>query len=128
MTLNVGAGAGQRCNIGPAEIRRRRRIALALSVATLTIAAALVALGAPHLTRIAIWPLAAASGVTWLQVIQQFCVRFGLGGQENFGAIGQERQVAPRQLDADRRRAVRLIAEGILAGLLVTLAFVSLPI
>jgi hypothetical protein len=128
MAMNLGAGAGQRCNIGLAEIRRRRRIAVALTVAALIVATVLVALGVSHLTRIAVWPLAAAAGVTWLQVARRFCVRFGVGGLENFGALGEERHVAARQLEADRRRAVQLIAEGILAGLLVTVAFVSLPI
>jgi hypothetical protein len=128
MTVDLGAGAGQRCNIGPAEIRRRRGIALALTVATMLVAAALLALGAPHLARLAVWPLAAAAGVTWLQVVRRFCVRFGVGGLENFGAVGEGRQVARHQLEADRRRAIQLIAEGVLAGLLVTVAFASLPI
>jgi hypothetical protein len=128
MTVDLGAGAGQRCNIGPAEIRRRRGIAVALTVATMLVAAALLALGAPHLARLAVWPLAAAAGVTWLQVVRRFCVRFGVGGLENFGAVGEERQVARHQLEADRRRAIQLIAEGVLAGLLVTVAFASLPI
>jgi len=128
MTVDLGAGAGQRCNIGPAEIRRRRGIAVALTVATMLVAAALLALGAPHLARLAVWPLAAAAGVTWLQVVRRFCVRFGVGGLENFGAVGEERPVARHQLEADRRRAIQLIAEGVLAGLLVTVAFASLPI
>jgi len=128
MTVDLGAGAGQRCNIGPAEIRRRRGIAVAPTVATMLVAAALLALGAPHLARLAVCPLPAAAGVTWLQVVRRFCVRFGVGGLENFGAVGEERQVARHQLEADRRRAIQLIAEGVLAGLLVTVAFASLPI
>jgi hypothetical protein len=126
--LLVDPRAGGQCNIGPAEIARRRRGAIALTIATLVVAAALFALAAPHVARAVLWPVAAAAGVTWLQVIHRFCVRFGALGVENFGPLGAERPVAREQLGADRRRALRLVGEGMLAGLLVTVAFMALPL
>jgi len=118
---------GPRCNIGPAEVARRRRVAVALSIATAIVGVAVVASDVPHPVRLMVWPFAAAAGVTWLQVIRRFCVRFGVGGLENFGRLGQERRVAAGQLAADRRRALELIGEGCLLGLLVTLAVVAIP-
>ena len=128
MTVDLDAGSGPRCNIGAEEIRRRRWIAIGLTLASLLAAAGLVASGVPHLARVVIWPLTAAAGVTWLQVVRRFCVRFGMAGLENFGRMGQERRVADRQADADQRRAMQLIGEGILAGLLAAVALVNLPL
>ena len=121
-------GSGARCNIGPAEIARRRRVAVVLTIMTAGLAVALVAMAAPHLVRAVIWAPAAAAGVTWLQVTNRFCVRFGAAGVENFGPLGAERPVSPAHQAADRRRAAILVGQGVLAGLLATLAFVNLPV
>jgi hypothetical protein len=118
----------QRCNIGPAEIARRRWIAIALTIATLAFAWLLWAAGVPHLARALLWPVAAAAGVTWLQVVRKFCVRFGATGVENYGNLGEEMPVDPTTREADARRAAELIGEGVLAGLLLTVAFVNLPV
>ncbi|MBI3752142.1 MAG: hypothetical protein HY263_10875 [Chloroflexi bacterium] len=128
MERNLDTSTGPRCNIGAAEIHRRRRLAVALAIATVVVAIGLAALDVPQLGRLALWPFAAATGVTWLQVTQRFCVRFGLFGLENFGRLGQERRVASQLLEADQRRALKLIAEGALAGLVATLVFVVLPL
>ena len=117
-----------RCNIGAAEVERRRRMAIALTAAAIALAVALAALAVPHLARLVLWPVAAAAGVTWLQVTNRFCVAFGAAGLENFGPLGAERRVADDQAAADRRRAQLLILEGAVAGLLVTLAFVAVPV
>jgi hypothetical protein len=121
------AFAGPRCNIGPDEIARRRRIAVIATVATIGLAVLLVGLGAPRIDRLALWPFAAAAGVTWLQVSHRFCVRFGAFGVENFDRVGAEVPVDPAMRAADRRQAARLILEGSFAGLVATLALVILP-
>jgi len=118
---------GPRCNIGPEEIARRRRVASVMTVAIAVAAIAIVASGAPHLVRLAIWPFATAAAVTWLQVVHRFCVRFGFGGLENLGRIGQKRHVPDAQLAADRRRALELTFEGALIGLAVTILLVAVP-
>ncbi|HEX8025341.1 MAG TPA: hypothetical protein VF484_03960, partial [Candidatus Limnocylindrales bacterium] len=63
----------ERCNIGPAEIARRRRMAILLTVLTGLMVAAIVVAQVPMLGRLAVFPFAAAVGVTWLQVIRKFC-------------------------------------------------------
>ena len=117
----------ERCNIGPAEIARRRRLAILLSVLTVLLVAALVAAGVPAIARLAVFPFAAAVAVTWLQVIRRFCVHFGAFGLENFGELGEERRVAPEVRWADVRQSLEMLGQGLLFGLLVTLAVLQLP-
>jgi hypothetical protein len=116
-----------RCNIGSAEIARRRQVAAALTIATVAIGSALVAVGAPHDARILILPFASGAGVTWLQVLRRFCVRFGAMGVENFGVIGEETPVDRAVRAADARQAAAMVIEGVLIGLVLTLAFLGLP-
>jgi hypothetical protein len=120
--------AGPRCNIGPDEIARRRRSAISVTVATAVIAAILVALATPALVRLLLWPLATAAAVTWLQVVHRFCVAFGALGLENFGRLGGQVAVDPRIRAADRRRALQLVLEGSLIGLVVSLVVVAIPV
>jgi hypothetical protein len=128
MTQPAAPRAVVTCNIGEAEVARRRRMAIALTVAGVVLAVGLLVLGVPHLARLLLFPVTAAAGVTWLQVTNRFCVAFGAAGLENFGPLGAERRVAEDQAAADRRRALQLILEGVLAGLAVTLALVALPL
>jgi hypothetical protein len=117
-----------RCNIGPEEVARRRRSAVVLTIATALVAAALVGIHAPPIARLLIWPLATAAAVTWLQVVHRFCVAFGALGLENFGRLGDEVHIDERQRATDRRRALQLILEGSLIGLLVALLLVAIPV
>ena len=127
MTINR-AIEGPRCNIGTAELARRRWIAVAVTAGTVAVGMWLLVSGAPALARLALWPLATASAVTWLQVVRRFCVRYGAQGLENLGSMGEQRAVDPRQRQADQRRAAAMIAEGIAIGLVVSVAFVGLPL
>jgi hypothetical protein len=97
-------------------------------VVTLVVALGLIASGAPHLARAIAWPLTTSAAVTWLQVARRVCVRFGATGVENFGSLGNETPVDPRTLVADRRRAIEIILEGTLIGLLATVALVGAPV
>jgi hypothetical protein len=117
-----------RCNIGPEEIARRRRSAIVLTVVTAFVSAALVALSAPPAMRLLIWPLATAAAITWLQVVHRFCVAFGALGLENFGRLGDEVPVDAGERATDRRRALQLLLEGSLIGLVVTLVVVAIPV
>ena len=98
------------------------------TVLTALAAAALVAIHAPPLARLLLWPLATAAAVTWLQVVHRFCVAFGALGIENFGRFGDEVPVEARQRATDRRRALQLILEGSLIGLVVALLLVAIPV
>ena len=128
MTARSNPYPAERCNIGPAEIERRRGLAIVLTAVSLALAVVLVAMGVSHIARIALWPFAAATVVTWLQVIRRFCVRFGALGVENFGTLGRTAPVDERARSADRRRALELVAQGAVFGLAATVTFVVLPI
>ena len=119
---------GPRCNIGPDEIARRRRSAIVFTGVAAAVAVALVALDAPLVGRLAVWPFATAAGVTWLQVVHRFCVAFGALGVENFGRLGDEVEVDPARRAADRRLAAQLVLEGSLIGAVVTLALLVTPV
>ena len=69
-----------------------------------------------------------AAAVTWLQVVHRFCVAFGALGLENFGRLGEEIQVDERQRASDRRRALQVILEGSLIGLVVALLVVAITV
>ena len=118
--------AAPRCNIGPDEVARRRRSAIFASILFLLAAAVIIAVDVPPLARLLLWPVAAAVGVTWLQVASRFCVAFGALGVENFGRLGGQVRVDGPQRAADRRRALQLIGEGVVIGLGLTLAIVPL--
>ena len=117
----------ERCNIGPAEIARRRRLAILLTAITVLLVGAVVAAGVPAIGRLAVFPFAAAVGVTWLQVIRRFCVHFGAFGLENFGALGEEHSVAQEVRRADLRQSLEMIGQGLLFGLVVTFVVLQLP-
>jgi hypothetical protein len=112
------------CNIGPAEVKRRRRSAAFATIVTLAAAAVLVALRVPSVARLALFPFAVATAITWLQVARRFCVAFGAAGLRNFGPLGAETSVADRASRmADRRTTFRMLLEGVGWGVLVTGVF-----
>lgn len=117
------------CNIGPEEIARRRRSAIAATVATIAIAAALLVIGAAPITRLAVFPFLAGAIVSEEQVRRRFCVGFGLAGIRNFGRLGTAESITDAaDRAADRRAALVVIAYSSLIALVVTLAFVALPV
>lgn len=126
--MTVHQAVPPRCNIGPHEIARRRRSATVGIVAAAIVAAAMIALRVPAPARLLLWPVAAGAAVAWLQVVHRFCVAFGALGLENFGRLGQEHHVDPAIRAADRRRALQLIFEGALIGLVVTLLVIAIPV
>jgi hypothetical protein len=126
--VTLGTSIRPRCNIGPDEIARRRRSAITAAIATAIVAVAMIVLNVPAPARLVLWPLAAAAAVTWLQVVHRFCVAFGALGLQNFGPLGEESHVDPGLLAADRRRALQLILEGALVGLVVTIAVIAIPV
>ena len=117
------------CNIGPAEIARRRRSAMFVTGVAAIAAALLVLGGGPPIVRLAIFPLAAAAAVTWLQVIRRFCVAFGAAGVRNFGSLGStERLEDPAERAAHRNAALRMVVEGVVYGAVATGILVLMPV
>jgi hypothetical protein len=128
VTAPARRSIAQRCNIGPAEVARRRRSAIIGSVVITIMVVAVLALHVPPVGRLLLWPVATGVAVTWLQVVHRFCVAFGARGLENFGRLGQQHGVDAGIRAADRRRALQVILEGALIGLVVTLVVVAIPV
>jgi membrane protease YdiL (CAAX protease family) len=124
--VTVDRWMATRCNIGPDEVARRRRTAITTTILFVIVATVTILLDIAPLARLLIWPLAAAVGVTWLQVTSRFCVAFGALGFEIFGRLGRQVRVDGKQRGLDRRRAFLLIVEGAVIGLALTLAIIPL--
>src|SRR4029077_10511322 len=75
-----------RCNIGKAEIASRRRSGYVGTAATIGLLVALVAIGAPPLTRLIIALPAAIAASGFIQARLRFCAGFGALGVYNFDA------------------------------------------
>jgi hypothetical protein len=117
------------CNIGPAEIARRRRSGHAGLLVSVVLFAALVAVGAPHWTRLLLVLTAAVSASGYLQAWFHFCAGFGSRGVYNFGPLGTVQSVADAAARArDRRRSLEIGLAGLAAGLVVGIGAVLLPI
>lgn len=117
------------CNIGSAEISRRRRGAVAGLAASVLLGLALVALDAPPVARLLVFPPLAGALVGFEQARRHFCAAFGLTGVRNFGPLGSpERVTDGADLARDRRSALVMVAYCSAIAAVVTLAFVALPI
>ncbi len=117
------------CNIGPAEIRRRRRIGYVGVAGAIALAAVLLAVDAPAWTRLAV-ALPAAAGLSGLiQARERFCAGFGMAGLQNMGELGSQVAVEGAEARAaDRRKAMRINATSMVAGLVAGIAFALLPV
>jgi hypothetical protein len=110
------------CNIGPAEIARRRWVGHAGLVVTVALAAVLLALDAAPAWRLLLALPASLAAAGYLQAWLRFCADFGWRGVYNFGALGQQEQVAAEEARAqDRRRALLVGAASGAIGLAVAL-------
>lgn len=117
------------CNIGPAEITRRRRSGHVSLAVTVVLLAALVAIGAPHWSRLLLVLTAGASASGYLQAWFHFCAGFGSRGVYNFGSVGTVQSVADTQARSrDRRRSLEIGLASLAVGLVVGIGAVLLPI
>lgn len=117
------------CNIGPVEIRRRRMAGHVGLVGALLLLAALVAIGAPPITRLLIAVPAAVSASGYIQARMRFCAAYGSAGLFNFGGTGDALRVADAEARAaDRRRALQIGLSSAAIGAAVAMLAVLLPL
>lgn len=117
------------CNIGAAEIARRRRAGVVGIGAAVALAAGLILVGAPAVTRGLVAVPLAVGAVGLLQARLRFCAAYGAVGVRNFGALGRTERVeddAARRADRTKAAAIVLAAGAI--GLAGALALVLLPL
>jgi hypothetical protein len=117
------------CNIGPAEIKARRKAAMVAAILSVVLIVLLVALHADKLWRFTLFIPAASVAISFQQVYFHFCVRFGLKGVFNFGNIGKTFSVDQQEnFKKDRMKAQKMIAAGIVFGLVISILFYILPL
>ena len=117
------------CNIGTGEVRRRQIVAvigLALSISTFL---GFIATNAPASARLIIFVPLTVTFVGWVQSRKKFCLAYGLMGTFNFGKLGDLSKVADKaSKTADRKTAIKILAEALLYAAVMTLAVVALPL
>jgi hypothetical protein len=117
------------CNIGPAEIARRRMAGHLGLLASVVVLAALVAVGAPHWTRLVLVLTAGVSASGYLQAWFHFCAGFGSRGVYNFGPVGTVQEVVdPAARARDRARSMQIGVGSIAIGAAVAIVAALLPI
>jgi hypothetical protein len=117
------------CNIGPEEIARRRRSGHVGLIVSLVVFALLLALAAPHWTRLVLVLTAGVSATGYLQAWLHFCAGFGSAGVYNFGALGTVQRVDDSQARSrDRRRSLQIGLASLAIGLAVGIVASLIPI
>lgn len=118
------------CNIGPYEIRRRWASGLLGITAAVALAAALVAIDAPPVLRLAVVVPLWGGLIGILQARRRFCVGFALAGIANLGvdAAGRHAVADAAAVAADRAAAGRLVRDALLVALPLAVLFALLPL
>lgn len=117
------------CNIGPAEIARRRRGGYLGVAVAIVIAAVLLLLDAPSITRLLV-ALPVAAGLSgFIQARLRFCANYGWRGIYNLGDIGEAQRIDDAEARAaDRGRSIQIFGASALGGLAIAVLFALLPL
>ena len=98
-------------------------------IATVGILAALIAIGAPPITRFVLILPAAVAASGYLQARERFCAAYGSRGIFNFGDAGEAETVVDQEArELDRRKARRISLTSFAIGAAVGLGAFALPI
>jgi hypothetical protein len=98
-------------------------------LASVVVLAALVAVGAPHWTRLVLVLTAGVSASGYLQAWFHFCAGFGSRGVYNFGPVGTVQEVVdPAARARDRARSMQIGVGSIAIGAAVAIVAALLPI
>jgi len=105
------------CNIGPAQQRRRLLLGVASLVLAVGLAAAVVAMDWPRWALLGVTAPLYGAAMGYIQYRERFCVGFAGIGVFDVGD-GTSQVLDEAALAADRKRAVRLNAKSLAAGVL----------
>jgi hypothetical protein len=89
----------------------------------------LISTDASRQSRIGIFLPALVMSVGWVQSRKRFCLAYGFAGTFNFGSLGKLSKVSDQVARAaDRKTAIKILAQSSLYALLITAALVALPL
>lgn len=113
------------CNIGPSEIKQRKRVAYSGALVFVALSVWLILIDAPLAGRLLLFFPAVAATTGLIQARKKFCVAFGFMGVFNFEKIGTTHKISINEdLKADRKYAVRLLLQSVLAAIALTVLVV----
>lgn len=117
------------CNIGKGEIARRRTVGIAALVFAVVSGYTLIM--ADDVARSARWALffpLLVSAIGFIQARNKFCLAYGLAGTFNFGKISEMEKVFDAgSKKSDRKKALSILIQAIIAAGVVTAIFVWIP-
>jgi len=117
------------CNIGKGEIRRRQIVALIGLTLSILSLVGFIATSAPSTARISIFAPLTVMFIGWIQSRKKFCLAYGLMGTFNFGKLGDMARVADQASKAaDRKTALKILAQAMLYSAITTAVVVVLPL
>ena len=117
------------CNIGEGEINRRRIVAAIGFVLSLSALTTFITTDVSQSARVGIFIPLLVMSIGWVQSRKKFCLAYGFTGTFNFGKLGQISRVAdPIARAADRRTALKILAQSTLYAAVLTALVVALPL
>ena len=117
------------CNIGGDELRSRRIVAAVGLILSLSTLITFITTGVSQSARIGIFIPLLVMSIGWVQSRKKFCLAYGFAGTFNFGKLGHVSRVAdPIARAADRRTALKIVAQSALYAVVLTALVVALPL
>jgi hypothetical protein len=98
-------------------------------ILTLSSTATLISNEASRQSRFTIFLPALVMSIGWVQSRKRFCLAYGFAGTFNLGSLGKLSKVSDKAARAaDRKTAVKILAQSALYALVVTAVVVALPL
>ena len=117
------------CNIGEGEINRRRFVAGIGFVLSLSALTTFITTDVSQSARLGIFLPLLVMSIGWVQSRKKFCLAYGFAGTFNFGKLGHLSRVSdPIARAADRRTALKILAQSTLYAAVLTALVVVLPL
>jgi hypothetical protein len=127
--LSTNSYVAGSCNIGKGEIRRRQVVALIGLALSLSTFLGFIATSASTSARISIFIPFAVTFIGWVQSRKKFCLAYGFMGTFNFGKLGDISRVADKASKAaDRKTAIKILAEALLYAAIATAVVAVIPL
>jgi len=117
------------CNLGKSEIRRRQLVALIGAVLSISALVGLLGADAPRAARWSLFAPLMVFAVGFIQSRKRFCLAYGFMGTFNLGKLGDIARVQnPEDRSADRKTALKILAQSAALALALTASSLLLPI
>jgi hypothetical protein len=88
-----------------------------------------IATSAPASARTSIFAPFAVMFIGWVQSRKKFCLAYGFMGTFNFGKLGDISRVADKASKAaDRKTAIKILAEALLYAAIATAVVAAIPL